>query len=285
MTRVLRWWCLLAALTVPATAALAQQRPLLTEDPEVVGSGRVLVEAGFDLDRDVLYPVSGLRGDRLSLPTLGVSIGLSSIAELQIDGGIFQRLSIVERRPGAPLASLLEIEDDRTTDVEDLVLGVKVKFFGETPSGRPVVGFRMATKLPNASNEAGLGTDMTDFLASLLVAKTVQSIRVVGNAGVAILGNASAVVPEQHDLLTVGLSVARAMTPAAEIVAELNGRINFVDNPDPGGENRGALRLGARYTRGMVRADGGIILGMTPRDPQFGITAGVTWVFDAFTVP
>ena len=30
---------------------------------------------------------------------------------------------------------------------------------------------------------------MTDFFASLLIAKTVESIRVVGNAGLAILGD------------------------------------------------------------------------------------------------
>ena len=38
---------------------------------------------------------------------------------------------------------------------------------------------------------------MTDFFASLLVAKTIQSIRVVGNAGVAILGDPTATCPSR----------------------------------------------------------------------------------------
>jgi hypothetical protein len=272
----------LSLATVPA---FAQQRPLVTEDPEVVGPGRLLVEAGIDWERDLLYPVSGLRGHRLSVPTFGVSVGLSSIAELQIDGGFHQRLAITERRP-APLAHLLTAEGDRTHDVEDVVIATKIRLFGETPTGRPAVGLRFATKLPNASNEAGLGTDMTDFFAALLVAKTIQSIRVVGNAGVAILGDSTATVPEQNDLLTFGLSVARALTTATELVGEINGRLNLANgDPEPGGENRGVMRFGGRYTRGTVRVDAGIVIGMTPRDPEIGLTTGFTWVFDAFRVP
>lgn len=266
--------------------AFAQQRPLVTEDPEVIGPGRLLVEGGVSFDRDLLYPVSGLRGDRLSVPTVGISVGLSSIAELQIDGGFYQRLDIKERLMRAPLDFLLNIDGDRTHDVEDVVLATKIRLFGETPGARPAVGLRFATKLPNASNEAGLGTDMTDFFASLLVAKTIQSVRFVGNAGVAILGDPTATVPEQNDLMTFGMSIARAMTTAAELVGEINGQLNLgTDDPDAGSENRAVMRLGGRYTRGTVRVDAGVLIGMTPHDPQVGVTAGFTWVFNAFRVP
>jgi hypothetical protein len=264
--------------------ASAQQRPLVTEDPETIGAGRVLVEAGLDLEREVFYPVSGLEGNRLSLPTVGVSVGLSSIAEIQLDGGLYQRLAVSERR-AAPLASLLDFSGDHTTDVEDLVLAMKVRLFTEA-AARPAMGLRFATKLPNASNESGLGHDMTDFFASLLVAKTVQSIRVVGNAGVAILGDPTAAIPEQNDLLTFGVSVARAMTTAAELVGEINGRLNLANgDPDPGSENRAVMRLGGRYTRGAMRVDAAVLLGMTSRDPEIGLTAGFTWVLDAFKIP
>jgi hypothetical protein len=273
----------IAFMLVAATAS-AQQRPLITEDPETIGAGRVLIEAGLDLEREAFYPVSGLEGNRLSVPTIGFSVGLSSIAEIQLDAGLYQRLSITDRRP-APLSSLLDISGDDTSDVEDIVLAMKVRLFPEAAS-RPALGLRFATKLPNASNESGLGHDMTDFFASLLVAKTVQSIRVVGNAGVAILGDPTASVPEQNDLLTFGVSVARAMTTAAEIVGEVNGRLNLANgDPDPGSENRAVMRLGGRYTRGAMRVDAGVLLGMTSRDPEIGLTAGFTWVLDAFKLP
>jgi hypothetical protein len=166
------------------------------------------------------------------------------------------------------------------------VLATKIRLFGETATGRPAVGLRFATKLPNASNEAGLGTDMTDFFAALLVAKTIQSFRVVGNGGVAIIGDPASEEPAQHDLLAFGLSVARALTTAAELVGEVNGRLNLgSDNPPPAGENRAVMRLGGRYTWRTVRVDAGVLFGMTPRDPQFGFTVGATWVFNAFQVP
>jgi hypothetical protein len=264
--------------------ASAQQRPLVTEDAETIGAGRVLIEAGLDLERDVFYPVSGLIGNRVSVPTFGVSFGLSSIAEVQLDWGLYQRLSVTERRR-APLSQILDFSGTRTSDVEDLVLATKVRLVTEA-ARRVALGLRFATKLPNASNESGLGHDMTDFFASLLVAKTVQSIRVVGNAGVAILGDPTSNVPEQNDLLTYGLSVARALTTAAEVVGEINGRLNMANgDPDPGAENRAVMRLGGRYTRGPVRVDGGVLFGMTSRDPDIGATVGVTWVLDAFRIP
>lgn len=265
--------------------AFAQQRPLVTEDPEVIGAGRLLLEGGIDLDRDVSYPVSGLRGNRIAVPTIGVSIGISSIAEIQIDGAFYQRLDITERNPNAPLARLLDVDGDQTSDVDDFIIAAKIRLLTES-AARPAIGIRVATKLPNASNEGGLGHDMTDFFASLLFAKTVQSIRIVGNGGLAILGDPTSAVPEQNDLLTYGVSVARAMTTATELVGEINGRFHTGNgDPDPGAENRAVMRFGGRYTRGTVRLDAGVLLGMTSRDPQVGFTAGFTWVFNAFTVP
>lgn len=268
-----------------AGGAHAQQRPLVTEDPEVIGAGRLLLEGGVDFDRDVLYPVSGLRGNRFAAPTIGVSIGVSSIAEIQIDGALYQRLDITERLPTAPLAALLDFDGDRTTDIDDFSIGTKIRLLTES-AARPAIGLRFATRLPNASNESGLGHDMTDFFASVLFAKTVQSIRIVGNGGIAILGDPTATEPEQNDLVTFGVSVARAVTTSTEVVGEINGRLHVADgDPDPGAENRAVMRFGGRYTRGTVRLDAGLSLGMTSRDPQVGFTAGFTWVFNAFSVP
>jgi hypothetical protein len=263
--------------------AWAQQRPLITEDPETIGSGNVLLEGGFDIAHDVFYPVSGLEGDLLRLPTLGVSFGLSSIAELQIDGGLYNRLSISSRR-AAPLSGMLDVTGDSTSDVEDVVVATKIRVLSETP-GRPAIGIRFATKLPNASNESGLGLDTTDFYATALFGKTVQSIRVVGNAGLGILGDPTR-GDRQNDVLQYGFSVARAVQQGLEVVGEINGRANTRggDAP-PGTDSRATIRLGGRFTRSTVRIDAGVLLGMTSRDPGFGFTAGATWVFKGYTIP
>jgi hypothetical protein len=261
----------------------AQQRPLVTEDPETIGSGNVLIEGGVDVARDILFPVSGLRGDLLRLPTLGVSFGLSSIAELQIDGGLYNRLSIKSRERG-PLSGILVLTGDSTSDVEDIAVGTKIRVLSETPS-RPAVGVRFATRLPNAGNESGLGLDTTDFLVTMLLGKTVQSVRVVGNVGLGILGDPTR-GDRQNDVLLYGLSVARAVQQGLEVVGEINGRANTRGGEaPPGTDSRATVRLGGRFTRGTVRIDAGLLLGMTSRDPGFGFTAGATWVFKGFTIP
>jgi hypothetical protein len=272
-----------AALLLLPLSASAQQRPLVTEDPETIGTGRILTEFGFDYGKDVSYPASGLEGNLLRLPLIGISIGVSSIAEVQIDGGFYNRLSITERNV-APLSDMLTATGDSTSDVEDWSMGMKVRLLSET-ARRPTFGFRFATKLPNASNESGLGLDTTDFFASVLGAKTVQSIRFVGNFGLGILGDPTR-GDRQNDVFTYGFSMARALTQAAEIVGEINGHIDTASGvAPPGTGSRGQVRLGARYTVGGWRGDAAILLGVTSRDPSIGFAAGFTYVFNAFTLP
>lgn len=273
-----------AMWVVESSVASAQQRPLVTEDPETIGSGLVLIEGGFDYQREIFYPASGLQGNLLRVPTLGVSFGLSSIAELQIDSGLFNRLKVTSRAT-APLSSHLDFTGDDTNDVEDLVLATKIRLAAEAP-GRPAFGIRFATRLPNAGNESGLGLDTTDFFVSGLVGKTVQSIRFVGNFGLGILGDPVR-GDRQNDVLTYGVSIARAVRQGVEVVGEINGRANRRDNDDTpiGTESRAHMRVGGRITRGTVRVDAGVIVGMTSRDPSFGFTAGATWVFRGFTIP
>jgi hypothetical protein len=267
-----------------ASPAAAQQRPLVTEDPEPIGAGRILIEGGLDLDRDIRYPVSGLEGNLLRLPMIGLSFGLSSIAEFQIDGGLHDRLSITRRNPAAPLASLLTVTGNTTSDVSDVIVGTKIKVLSET-TNRPAFGLRFATKLPNASNESGLGLDTMDFSIAVLAAKTVESIRVVANAGAAILSDPTN-GSRQNDVVIYGLSFARALTEQAEVVGEANGRLSVRSgDPFPGTESRGLLKVGGRFTQGPVRFDAGLFFGLTSPDPTIGITAGFTYVFNAFTVP
>lgn len=280
----MRPFVLATALVAAGPAALAQQRPLTTEDPETVGAGRVLVEGGFDYGRDVTYPASGLRGHRLRLALLGASVGISSIAEIQLDGGVHTRLSITSRDGSAPLAEMVDVAGQAASSVEDLVVGTKVRLAREGASA-PAVGLRFATRLPNASNESGLGLDTTDFFASVLVAKTIQSIRIVGNLGVGILADPTR-ADRQNDVLVYGASFARALTDRAEVVGELAGWQNTRRGvPPPGTESRATARFGARYTAGAWRGDAALLFGVTSREPSVGFAAGMTYVFDAFRVP
>jgi hypothetical protein len=266
-----------------AHAAAAQQRPLVTEDPETIGAGRVLVEAGFDYSRDNDYPASGLEGHLRRFPLIGISLGIGSVGEVQIDGGLYNHLSITERNP-APLSHMLTVTGDSTWSIEDLVIGTKVRVIPEGVS-RPSFALRSATRLPNASNESGLGLDTMDFYSSLLIAKTVRSVRIVGNIGLGILGDPTR-GDRQNDVITYGLSWARAVTSAAEVVGEIHGRKDTREgDPPPGTESRGMVRFGARYTIGGWRGDAAMMFGVTSNDPSIGFGAGFTYVFTAVNVP
>ena len=262
-------------LVVGSFSAAAQHRPLTVQDPEVIGQRRVLVEAGAESGTNVKYPVSGLSGDRWALP-LGVSIGLGPSVELQLDGG-YQWLAI-EHRDLAPLDDRVGA-GDTTSDVIDFVVATKIRLLEEGPR-RPAVGLRLATELPNASNESGLGLDTLNFSASLLLGKTVRSTRIAASAGVILLSDVLQ-GSLQQDAFIGGISLIRVLTPELDVAGEFAGRkVLFADVPPIGAEPRAQARAALRYTRGAWRADGGVIIGATRQDPDFGLTFGVTWVID-----
>jgi hypothetical protein len=276
--------CLLVVLVAltAAASATAQDRPLETQDPETIGTGRVLVEAGVSHARDVRYPLSGLQGNLWQLPVIGLDVGLSPIADLQITGGPYNRLSITDRRP-APLASLVTATGDTTHAVEDLAIGVKIRLVPETP-GRPGFGFRFSVRLPNAKHESGLGQDTTDFSASLLAGKTLAALRVVGNVGLTIMSEPLDAT-RQNDVLTYGLSLARQIRRDAELVGDINGRWSTRNGiPPVGTESRGTVTLGGRYKRGSTRVDAAAFIGLTSIDPTIGVKIGLTYVFTAFSL-
>ena len=274
----------LAGVLFAGHSAMAQSRPLITEDPETVPAGNILLEAGLDFAQDAKFPAAGLTGNLWRIGTFGLSFGVSSIAEIQLDGGVRNRLTITAFDPNAPLADMVTVTGDRTSDFEDLRIGAKVRFLSETQS-RPSMAIRFSTRLPNASNESGLGLDTTDFHFGMAIAKTVQSVRVAGNFGFGILGDPVR-GDRQNDVLEYGVSVARAVATGVELVGEINGRLNTRSGVAPPGTDSIALmRIGSRFTSGPVRFDGALIIGVTERDPSWGFSTGLTWVFKAFTVP
>jgi hypothetical protein len=265
-------------MTVSGTAH-AQQRPLVTEDPETIGSGRILLEGGFSLEKDQTSFAHGITGDIARLAMFGVSVGISPTAELQIDGGFLQRLDVTERIvspiPAANGSAL--VAGDRVSSMEDLIVATKIRLAPESAS-RPAVGLRFGTKLPTAVSDKGVGLGTTDFFASFLLAKTVQSVRTVGNVGLIVLGNPET-PREPATTLGFGLSIARALTNEFEVVGEINGRLTPFEKIVPAGlESRGVLRFAGRYTYAMLRLDFGMLVGITNRDPNFGISGGATYV-------
>src|SRR6267142_4170886 len=85
---------LLAAMCVVSSPCLAQDRPLRTVDTETVPAGTLRTEIGFDFLQDVGFPISGLRGDETSVGVLNLRMGISKIAEIEVEGAIQNFLDV-----------------------------------------------------------------------------------------------------------------------------------------------------------------------------------------------
>ena len=77
-----------------AVGARAQQRPLITEDVDIIETGTIRFEAGIDFMQDARFPLSGLTGDLTRVGVIGINVGLSPNVEFQIDGVAQNILSV-----------------------------------------------------------------------------------------------------------------------------------------------------------------------------------------------
>jgi hypothetical protein len=265
------------AALLTASSAAGQPRPLPIETPEGVGAGNVRVQAGVDYARDVRFTLSGLRGNLWRIALIGVDVGLGDIADLEISGGLRDHLAITSRMP-APLSGVLELSDpDSTGAFDDIIMGTKITILHER-AGSPGVAVRLATRLPNAKHPSGLGQDTTDFFVSGIVAQSIAETRIIGNLGVGVLGD-----PLQGDRRVrswlYGLSAARVVASDIEAVAGLDGRTGPTQ---PGLESRAVAWIGVARTRGALRLEVDLTVGLTDRDGNVGFATTAGFTFHAF---
>src|SRR5262249_5577715 len=118
---------LIVFLMVLSSQGLAQQRPLITEDVEIVKPGSARFEVGFDLLQDKNYPVSGLNGDLTRLGVVSMTFGLAPNIEVETGGVIQNYLSINRQyRPSAIPLNLSQAPNS-TRDTGDFYLATKIK--------------------------------------------------------------------------------------------------------------------------------------------------------------
>ena len=68
---MIRFACI--AVLLFCSVASAQQRPLITEDVDIIPPGTIRIEAGIDFMQGAKYPVSGIRGDLTRVGVIGIS--------------------------------------------------------------------------------------------------------------------------------------------------------------------------------------------------------------------
>ena len=261
-----------------AAIAHAQQRPLITEDVDIIPPGSLRIEAGVDFVQKARFPVSGLTGDLTRAGVIGINIGLAPNVEFQIEG-VAQNVLSINSRSASAIPLNLASNANSTSDIGDFTLWAKIKLRNETRHA-PSFGFRFGVQLPNSNQARGIGLNQTNAYGQILFGKKFgQDARVntFGNLGIGIL-TAPTSLFSQNDVLTYGVASIVRLNRQFSLAGEVNGRANTRPGSGPlGTESQGEARLGMQIRASGLRFDFAGIKGLTKRSPRSGITVGVTY--------
>src|SRR3954466_5480862 len=141
---IMRMLTLSAVILGCALATSAQQRPLITEDVDIISPGTMRVQAGVDFVQRQRYTVSGLEGDLTRAGVLGLTFGLAPNVEIQIQG-VAQNFLSINSRTTSSVPLDLAANANSTHDTGDFTLWTKVKLRNETGHW-PSVGFRFGVQ-------------------------------------------------------------------------------------------------------------------------------------------
>ncbi|MBI4469231.1 MAG: hypothetical protein HY650_07930 [Acidobacteria bacterium] len=274
---------LFAAIIVGAPAgvsvASAQQRPLLTENVELVRTGSVRLELGFDFLQSQRFALSGLGGDLTRIGVFGLRLGVAPNVEVEISGVLQDFLAIDRRDPSAIPLTLPRANS--TNDLGDFQLHTKVLMRREGKHW-PAIGLRLGVGLPNTNQARGLGANQTNVFASVIAGKHFGRLNLSGNLGMAILP-APLEQFSQNDLLLYGLAGIWTVNDRLNLVGEINGRENLRGRSVPlGTESQGQGRFGMQLRAGGLRWDLAGIKGFNTYSPRSGVTFGMTYEFPIF---
>ena len=279
---ILRLIVALLVALLPLKSANSQQKPLLTEDVDIIKPGLIRIETGFEFLQDQTFPLSGLRGDLTKFADTRMSFGLSPNVEFQIEWTVQNFLAIKGREP-SPLELKLGANAKDANDVGDATLWMKIKMRNES-ARMPAIGFRFGVQLPNSNEAHGIGTNTTNFYAMFTGGKKFngERLNVFGNLGLGILQTPLSTF-SQNDVLLYGLASIYKVTDEVNLVGEVNGRHSTRKRTPLGTEDLSQARLGAQIRAFGLQLNAAGIFGLTKNSPKTGLTIGLTYDWDAFT--
>ncbi len=259
--------------------AIAQQRPLLTDDVDIAPPGTLNISAGVDFIQNAKFPLSGLKGDLTKVGDIRIRQGFASNVEIQIEGTIQNYLAINSQTASAiPLT----ISNNSTNDFDDFTISAKIKLRNETKN-LPALGMKFGYQLPNTDQAKGIGLNQINIFSKILVQKKFGKKKgqdpranVYGNIGLAIM-TAPIERFTQNDILIYGLAGIFRINDRINVAGEINGRQNTRSNIPLGTESLSQFRVGTQIKASGLRFDTAAIFGLTKSSPRTGVTFGVTY--------
>jgi hypothetical protein len=250
-----RWTSVLSALSLATSFAVAGgERPFDAESPALLPAATVELEVATTLALDtarVLYPED--EGDQMVLPVVGLRAGLGDWGEVRVEADLWQRFE----------------SDGAVSGPGDWTVATKIRL-GSSP-GRVRLAALARMKIPVASDNDGLGTNLADIDLSAIAGIHTQPVDIDVDLGIAILG-APFRERAQIDLLTYALCVRREVRPGLGAGIEIAGR--------EGGDffpARSVARGGIRWERAHVRWDTAVGFGLAGGSAGLEVRAGATF--------
>jgi hypothetical protein len=255
------------ALTMSALVPLAARaqsldgQPFRTLSADALELGLHSLEVGAEW-RSSIVPVpllSAAGGDLVQAPELRYRIGFGR-AEVQVTWPARQWFS-----PDSPVLSHSEEVGDASflVTIEALVQRER----------RPAFAVVLGTKLNNASDDSGLGTDETDVLIALALSHAGPKHDLRFNVGTAILGD-PLTNSSQEDLLSWGLAARLGGRHA--LLAELWGLRDTSE--DPRELDEATARLGYGFFRERTTVSVSALHGLHAVSGDLGVEVGVGWL-------
>ncbi|MBN2370306.1 MAG: transporter [Vicinamibacteria bacterium] len=248
---------LLIAMT--PIAALAQTRPLLTEEAKAAPAGTLVVETGLDYMGNEPNFVTDRPRDRVNGPMIRLVYSPADTVEFDLEWTSF-------------VSAIRDDDFGDATDYGDVALRAKLGLL-RSASESFVLATRFGVTLPQTSAERGLGPNTLRASADLLLSWRASAWSFHANAGLAIqdqVGGATA----QTDFLAYGLAVEKSLSTRLTLVGELAG---LLGNGKPGTDARSETRLGLRCALGAARLDVAARRGLEHADGEWGATIGASW--------
>jgi len=247
-----------AAWAVLAGTAAAQTRPLQTEEATTAPGGTLVLEVGADAIRDEPNFLTGRPRDRWAGPVIRLVHSPSDNVEIDLEW-----TARVGQRNDPVFGSV--------SDWGDVGLRAKVRFVDDGP-GHPALAARFGVLLAETKFGNGLGPNALRMSAQMLVSKTVGSLTLHGNAGLALHDEVGR-PHEQRDFLAYGVAAEERLSPRLALVAEWAG---LAGKGMPGADAHSELRGGVRLGSGRLRADAAVRRGLLHADGRWGLTGGLT---------
>jgi len=282
---MLKRFAMFILMCAAASAASAQQRPLLTDDVDITPQGSIELGVGVDFLQNAKFPLSGLKGDLTRVGDIRVRTGFASNVELQVEGTLQNFLAINSQSPSA---IPLNVTGNSTSDFDDFTVSAKVKLLNETEL-LPAVGLKFGFQMPNTDQARGIGTNQINIFSKLLLQKKFGKrqgrdplANIYGNIGLGIM-NAPLANFTQNDVLLYGLAGVFRLSNRVNIVSEVNGRLSTRSGDAPlGTESIGQFRIGGQIKASGLRFDTAALFGLTKNSPRTGVVFGVTYQSPTF---